>query len=644
MKRKRVLVFVAIVVLVLFGGFVLADGVSWQSEGTVVWDAPDGPEVITLESLQGTTQYPIGSNTIDFGHTTFSSDNPTEVTATGLDTDEITLDELDVSEQLTVESTTLQTMAVEGSDLDSVTYSDIDLDSAETEIVIEGDGTIWVHDLPENSHVIVLGATNRSVSTDSSGVAEISVDDESITLIDTTGPELSGPSPVGGDVISAPPAVLEITVEDDDWAHVSDPTTITWFVNDTQIDQDTISQPGTYSTQIDAVAGSNTWRVEVEDDYGNTVESGPHEFGIPNELEIRDYDTNELIDNTDNEVEIRFFEEGDEITETRTTTDGVIDMTGLPGNVEYIITVRADDYETQRVVLPNIIDQQTIWMFDETEDLVFVEYVLQDETARFPNADTKLIIEAPMPDDAENDESESYQAISGDYFGAGAAFEAPLFRGERYRLVVENRDGDRRTIGSYVAESSRSVTLEIGQIEWLQPDDDSYNINISVQEVGETESIVVQYFDPAETTDVLSIRVENRYDSEEVIWEETVYSTDEYQATIPLTEEQQPEQWAVNYTIERNPRTHGYIPIGGDHLLGIPLPTHWLSAFGMIFIVIIAAAYPGRLAGVGGIVVVSMTGAGMLVGILHLPVGMWFVAATIAVLGLIIPTHEQGGL
>jgi hypothetical protein len=640
MNRNHVAIGLFLLLIVTGGAF--ASGHIFETEGTINVNATDGPSITTSDSIEGTSDYLTPDpNTIDFGVIRFESQGPTAATVSGIGADSTTLSDLDVAANtLTVASSDKQTIELSGN-LGEVTYRDVDLqDTTTTELDVTGDGTISVHGLPENDWVLVDGATTRAVQTDGSGTATFSATDESISLQATEGPQLSNPAPTDGEVVSNPPALLEVNLSHSDFG--SDPdldVTLTWRVNGTVIATETVSQNGTYTQQIQASPGANNWSVEAEDSYSHTDSSGPHEFGLPDELEVRDVETGECIGATDTEITLQYFENGDEITDTRQLTDCSISLEGLPGNTEYIVTAQVDGYETQRIVLPNIIEQQTLWMVSTNANTIFNQFTLNDDSGRFTPSETKLIIEAPING---TDGETRYRQFSGDYFGAGDTYETALLQGERYRLIVENQDGDRRTIGSYVAESEGLVTLDLGEIEWPQPEDTSYTIDIGVIEENGQSYIEVLYTDNESRTDSLEVRVENRYDSEDVLFEEQVSNPTNYRALIPINESQKQTQWVVNYTADRNPTVSGAIPVAGENSLNVPLPTQWLSAFAVIFIVIIAAAYPGSLSGIGGIVTVSMAGIGIAIGWLNIPVLAWFVAATIAALGLVLDANRGG--
>jgi len=97
-----------------------------------------------------------------------------------------------------------------------------------------------------------------------------------------------------------------------------------------------------------------------------TLEPGTYSLRLqdgPSTLAIRDVMTQELITQTDNgtdiNVTVQFFGD-DGAVQQRTTSDGTIDMTGLPAEQRFAVTVEAgDEYVQRQAIIPSILDQQS---------------------------------------------------------------------------------------------------------------------------------------------------------------------------------------------------------------------------------------------------------------------------------------------
>lgn len=373
--------------------------------------------------------------------------------------------------------------------------------------------------------------------------------------------------------------------------------------------------------------------------------SGTNEIYLedgPDQLEIRDEETEELIESSDgDEVEVRFFPDGDdEVVETRTTEDGIVDFAGLPSDEEFVITVSADGYETRSVYIDSILDQQTVYLLDQEADSVLITFDVNDRTEQFRGSDVRLVVQKPVGTDNQS----RYQNIAGEYFGAAGEQSITLERGERYRLTVFNRDGQSRSLGSFTPESDDFITLDIGNVEIGPPDDQGFNfraVSEAVDEDSEEKQISITYRDYDEQTDQLRYRIKERHNDSNVLQDwVTISDAQEHQNTIPLDEEEEATNWVVEYEIDRGGDTiTDRVPVGGVGDLDFPISGEWLAAFGMFAIVGTASLFGGALSRTGA-VMVSIVAFGLtLLGVVAIPYPALILAGAVAI---IFKFAEQG--
>ncbi len=371
--------------------------------------------------------------------------------------------------------------------------------------------------------------------------------------------------------------------------------------------------------------------------------SGSHEIYIEDgadQLEIRDEETEELIESSDDEVEVRFFPDGDdEVVETRTTSDGIVDFEGLPTDEEFVITVSADGYETRSVYIDSILDQQTVYLLDQEADSVLITFDVNDRTENFRGSDVRLVVQKPI---GEGNQSE-YKNIAGEYFGAGGEQSITLERGERYRLTVFNRDGQSRSLGSFTPETEDFITLDIGNVEIGPGGEQGFNFNAktAVDEDTDEKTIRVSYRDRNELTDQLEYRIVERHNESNVLQDwVTVNDAQEHQDTITLDEEDEGVRWVVEYEIDRDGETiSDILPVGGVTDLDIPISGEWLAAFGMFTIIGTASLFGGSLSRTGAVMVAIVAFGLTILGVVAIPYPALILAGLVAI---IFKFAEQG--
>ena len=223
---------------------------------------------------------------------------------------------------------------------------------------------------------------DTEIDDDSNEDYQLKLSEESITYEDH-GPELSDPDPEDGEQLTTDDVTLEIDVDHPDFETDSGETVSVTFYDDddSELGTDTVTDTGTASTGHDSVEmGANKWYVVAEDSTGKETETSILTFHTPNELEIRnESDPGQLV-TTDADVEVTFFGGGH--VETRTTTDGTVDMDGLPLE-EFTVQVEADGYYTRQSIIRSITEQQTVFALPEDADTVSTRFVLDDATGEF---------------------------------------------------------------------------------------------------------------------------------------------------------------------------------------------------------------------------------------------------------------------
>jgi hypothetical protein len=231
--------------------------------------------------------------------------------------------------------------------------------------------------------------------------------------------------------------------------------------------------------------------------------------------------------------------------------------------------------------------------------------------------------------------------VAGDVIGTQLTFSTTLEQDVRYRVAVENDQGDRRTLGSFVLQGDRVINLIISGKEVGVPiPEDTPVIDVS-QDIDDNtgdKTVSLTYIDPQAETDSLVVRVENADDPSDVV--DTVTATAGPYGTFTYTETfSEPDASKVlvaNVTATRNGQQVTLTkPFGtGMFPIAIPLSQDWKQIFGIGFLMVVAGIFSVANARIGAVVLPAVAGLLYVTGILNgaislLAIGM---ALTVGVL------------
>ena len=465
-ERTGALVAIGLVVLLMTPAVVAAADIVATGENiTVAIEDGNGTAVGPVVNFDGavditTENIRPDNSTIDLGPASFSSQDASEMTISNDDITgaETTVRQIDAGQETLWIDRNDQRVGVDGS-ISEITFQAVDLnDTTTTEISVTGSGTVSVAGFSPNQGVRATGTTNTVATADSNGVVTLSLADDSITLVESNDPQLSGAAPSGGELRTEDPLELSVNLNHDDF-EAGTVVDLEWSVNGNVVGSTTASSPGTQTLEVSngTVGGDNTWSVTATDSEGDTASNGPNSFQRPDEIQIRDETAPEtLLSNAD--VTLEFYFEGGTETEPRvverTTPDGSIDMTDLPADQPFVVVADTADYAPRRIYVENILETQQIYLLPESADSVQPEFELRDFTGNYPTEDTVLEIERAI--DGE------WQTVQGDFFGATGSYSTTLLRNQEHRLTVINLEtGQERPVGRYTPTLDAAETIEI---------------------------------------------------------------------------------------------------------------------------------------------------------------------------------------
>lgn len=541
--------------------------------GPVPVVSPDGPDVTVTGGADVDLSDPFpDANTVDIrsskGNITLSSPGRTDAT---IHADEISgtwteLTALNVSgATLTIETDDKQTVRISGG-LDTLGFRDVASDDGTADLSYSGAGSVTITGLKASTSYYLRtadGSAVASATSDGSGEATFSLSQQTTTtdleLATANAPTVSDPSPGDGEVLQSS-STLAVTISDADFA-AGDSVTVEFYVDGTSVGTDSVSANGTASVNwADATSGSHDWHVVATDSYGTSTTSPTWSFGIPSELRIyNETAPSELLSGSDATVEVRFYADNQVIE--RSTTTGIVSLDGLPVNQKLIVSASADGYESRRIIIDSLIEQQSIYLLPTSAESARIVFSLDDSTGRFTQAE--LFIEKAITQNG----STNYQVIAADSFSAAGEFAVTLENNERYRLRARNQQGETRVLGSYLTAGDAAAVLPIGQISLSVDTEQADVFKAELIEEGGQRAVRIGYRNPSETAVSVTFEVVNASDPSDVIRANATvdgpFGT--LIETIPLPANA-PEQvgYEVNYQIEYRDGTES----GGTEAVG----------------------------------------------------------------------------
>jgi hypothetical protein len=400
---------------------------------------------------------------------------------------------------------------------------------------------------------------------------------------------------------------------------------------------------------IQAVDSSGTVQAGDTDTSDNTAEltfdAGTYDLRLqngPSRLEIRDLEKQELVtedsDGNPINVEIQFF--GDEgSVQQRNTTDGIIDMTGLPADERFAVSVDAGDAYVQRqIIIPSLLEQRTAYLLNQSVDVETVEprFTLEDPSNQFDEQRSEIVLERPI----DRGGGTEFVAVAGDRIGING-YDAILERDQRYRVIVTDPEsGAQRELGEFTPTQSEPVTLTVADVEFDSVSDVD-GLDWTARYIGNEDSAdeIEFIFRDAFETQSLDYKIYERGNESNVLVDSTASGNVTVTETVPPGEEN--TVWAVEWETTRgNGETLSATrPVSTDQLPVGPasLPDRWQTIIAMLLLFGVAGLFGAANPGIGGIAVASVGGFMFMIGWLPDETGglMVLLALFIAVLSYV---------
>lgn len=437
----------------------------------------------------------------------------------------------------------------------------------------------------------------------------------------------SSATPSGGTTTASNDVTLNISVNDTTFSRPQgDSVVVEFFVDGNSEGTKTLGSNGTASLGVTVSSGSHTWSVNATDDWGGTTPSQQFSFGTPANLTIRNESNPDEIIKPD-EVTCAFFTLDGSVQNNlaeRNTTTGNISLGGLPTADEFVVQCSATDFHTRTILLKSLTSQSNIYLINSTgaAATVNVQLSLQDSTGLFPTSETRIQLERALNQSGNL----SFRVVSGDIFGAAGTFRDTLINDARYKITIENTDGDSRELGPYTATTDETATLSVGNLTFDVQGNEGYQWSANQT----ATAVKFNYSDPDSNTTDLDVQIYERGNESNVlqVFEDADPGTS-HSFTAVLSADQQDMSWVVEWNATYERTNGSTVEIGATALTGprqdapgVPLAQEWKNRFSIFLILIFAGAFSGRFnAAMGTLAVPILAGILWYIGWLPNAVG-----------------------
>lgn len=274
----------------------------------------------------------------------------------------------------------------------------------------------------------------------------------------------SSADPPDGAKLTERDQTFSIDVSDIDFAEPSgDTVTAELYVDGSAVGSDTLTanETATVNHTI-SKGGVHQYYWIATDEYGFQTTSQTFSLSVPSELRIfNESAPTQLVDNATVELRMYTNETGNAQIHERSTTDGSINMTGIPADQPFVVVAQADGYLPRRIFVPSLYESQKIFLLPDTKEYVDATFAIQDYSGQFPQDETVLIVQREL--------NGTLQTVLGDYFGANGQFPAQIAYNQRHRLILYNVEtGAELQLGTFTPIASGPQTVTVSPTGTIQ--------------------------------------------------------------------------------------------------------------------------------------------------------------------------------
>jgi hypothetical protein len=359
------------------------------------------------------------------------------------------------------------------------------------------------------------------------------------------------------------------------------------------------------------------------------------------------------------DVEVKFFETAERdvtiVNRSDSDGDGVIDLTGLPTDEEFVAQVDAPGHEPRTTIIDDIGQQDNVFLLNDSASPPprDIRFVLTDQTGRFDSARTEIIIQRGINGSLFGGSEFKFRTVSGDTVGANSGYRTTLQEDERYRIIVRNTNGDTRNLGAFTPETSDVVELQINKVIDTNETAAETALDISrfnSSTTGGNQTIGIQYRDSENLTSQIFVEIFERNNESNTLLQNTSFTSGPYGTfsfSQDIPDSRNDTDFVVRFVAVRDgaENVQATIPLTDRRNL-IPALPGWLTATGSVGLLWITAGLFSQLNGrIGGIVVAGEGALLWFFGLVPSGLGIGVVVLAMVTAGLLfVNDRNDGGL
>jgi len=370
----------------------------------------------------------------------------------------------------------------------------------------------------------------------------------------------------------------------------------------TQIGTDTRGSNGTASySDVFYNKGEHEWYVVATDSYGNSLQSATFSFNVTAQLNIRKESAPDSF--VTSQVDLTVYTESNG-TFTNTTSSGHVSMADWPGD-KLVVVAKATGYTTRTTVITNTSKDHDIYLLDTSNvKLVNTTFTLTDRTGEYGDG-TILKVKRSLNVSGTS----MYRTIASDEFGVDGK-SVTLKKDIRYRIVVENTEGDRRVLGAYESDQSETVNLIVGDVvvDPSEPTGPGYEANWT----GKPDiDVTFDYNDSSDNTSKLWLEIYEYGNESNTLLTNTSFSgpygTFTYSADVPHAYNN--TTWVVHFTASTDSGLiSGKLVVGPQRAVLGEMPDWLMTVIYVATIWSLAGLFSQYNGAIGGLVVAGAGG------------------------------------
>lgn len=565
------------------------DGVTTDANGNATFDLPASSHAVEL-------------NTVSSSAPTFSNPVPSDGSAIRVagPTLEIDVDDADFSGGDSVDVT----IDVDGTQVHIETIT-----SAQTV-------TTTVSGLSEGTHTWTVEGTDSWGNTNSASYT---------FTVEHYDPVISNLSPEG--LLDQNPSTIDADISDADFGNDGDSLDVNLTLDGTQIDSQTITSNQSLSVNIPQsglMGGQHIYTWEVTDSYGQTT-TATETYSVPDTLYIRNELNHTELVGSPVTVDVTFF--GPDNIYNRTTSDGTLNMTGLPVNSDFIAVASPSDsnWTTRALYVTSIYEQQSLYLLNTSVvETIESRFELDDPTGEYGS---QSIVQIQRP--IEINGTTMWQTIHADRFGTEGV-TVTLEADQRYRVRILSGDGTQQVVGPYRADVGETVTVQPGAPTLDIPEfEDGYTFNASIS----NSSLEYYYEDPDQLTDQLTVWIHEKGNvSNQLVANSSYFDIGSAYNEIQLDSNESEKTWVVKFIVDRDGKEFtNSVTLSNQKDLFDPLAPGLQAAAGILLLFLLAGAFSYLNAGIGAVIVSLAAGLLWFIGLLSGVVSGILIAIAISV-------------